>query len=120
MTDFYVYIHRKATDGEIFYVGKGQGNRAKAINPTQETRDRMSEAQKGKKRSMESIAKASRSNMGRKPTEETLEKLRKPKSAEHRKNISLGRKGIVFTEEHKKALRIATIAFNQNNKAVVL
>lgn len=26
--DFYVYLHRKATTGEIFYVGKGQGNRA--------------------------------------------------------------------------------------------
>lgn len=28
MTDFYVYIHRKATTGEIFYVGKGCENRA--------------------------------------------------------------------------------------------
>jgi hypothetical protein len=26
--DFYVYLHRKATTGEIFYIGKGQGNRA--------------------------------------------------------------------------------------------
>jgi hypothetical protein len=26
--DFYVYAHRKATTGEIFYVGKGYGNRA--------------------------------------------------------------------------------------------
>jgi len=28
MTDFYVYVHRKATTGEIFYVGKGKGKRA--------------------------------------------------------------------------------------------
>ena len=28
MTDFYVYIHRKATTGEVFYVGKGHGDRA--------------------------------------------------------------------------------------------
>jgi hypothetical protein len=28
MQDFYVYIHRKATTGEVFYVGKGQGDRA--------------------------------------------------------------------------------------------
>lgn len=28
MTDFYVYVHRKATTGEIFYVGKGTGYRA--------------------------------------------------------------------------------------------
>jgi hypothetical protein len=26
--DFYVYVHRKATTGEIFYVGKGYGDRA--------------------------------------------------------------------------------------------
>lgn len=28
MTDFYVYLHRKATTGAVFYVGKGQGSRA--------------------------------------------------------------------------------------------
>lgn len=28
MTDFYVYVHRKATNGQIFYVGKGSGSRA--------------------------------------------------------------------------------------------
>jgi hypothetical protein len=28
MKDFYVYVHRRATTGEIFYVGKGRGNRA--------------------------------------------------------------------------------------------
>jgi hypothetical protein len=26
--DYYVYAHRKATTGEVFYVGKGYGNRA--------------------------------------------------------------------------------------------
>jgi hypothetical protein len=26
--DFYVYLHRKATTGEVFYVGKGEGRRA--------------------------------------------------------------------------------------------
>lgn len=30
--DFYVYIHRKATTGEVFYVGKGQKNRAWVVH----------------------------------------------------------------------------------------
>lgn len=29
MSDYYVYLHRKATTGEVFYVGKGKGRRAK-------------------------------------------------------------------------------------------
>lgn len=29
--DFYVYLHRKATTGEVFYVGKGKGDRALSI-----------------------------------------------------------------------------------------
>jgi hypothetical protein len=29
MKNFYVYVHRRATTGEIFYVGKGSGYRAK-------------------------------------------------------------------------------------------
>lgn len=28
---YYVYVHRKQTDGSVFYVGKGTGNRAYAI-----------------------------------------------------------------------------------------
>lgn len=28
MSEYYVYIHKKPTTGEIFYVGKGSGNRA--------------------------------------------------------------------------------------------
>lgn len=27
---FYVYVHRRATDGEVFYVGKGHGKRAQS------------------------------------------------------------------------------------------
>lgn len=28
ITDYYVYVHRRASDGSVFYVGKGTGNRA--------------------------------------------------------------------------------------------
>ena len=28
MTCYYVYLHRKKTTGEVFYVGKGSGKRA--------------------------------------------------------------------------------------------
>lgn len=31
MNSFYVYVHRRATDGRIFYVGKGRGRRAHAV-----------------------------------------------------------------------------------------
>lgn len=30
MSDYYVYLHRKADTGEVFYVGKGRGDRATA------------------------------------------------------------------------------------------
>lgn len=29
---FYVYVHRRATDGSVFYVGKGSGNRSRNSN----------------------------------------------------------------------------------------
>ena len=32
MKDFYVYLHRKASTGEVFYVGKGCGRRAWSTN----------------------------------------------------------------------------------------
>lgn len=33
--DFYVYLHRRATDNTVFYVGKGKGSRAWVFGPTQ-------------------------------------------------------------------------------------
>jgi len=32
--DFYVYLHRKATDGTVFYVGKGMGDRYRCTSRT--------------------------------------------------------------------------------------
>ena len=31
---YYLYVHRKATDGSIFYVGKGKGDRWRSTNRT--------------------------------------------------------------------------------------
>ena len=31
MNNFYVYIHKISTTGEVFYIGKGKGDRAKRI-----------------------------------------------------------------------------------------
>lgn len=31
LSHYYVYIHRKATDNEIFYVGKGKNSRCTTI-----------------------------------------------------------------------------------------
>lgn len=31
MNEYYVYLHRKASDGSIFYVGKGKNDRAKTV-----------------------------------------------------------------------------------------
>lgn len=32
MTDFYVYVHRKKATNEVFYVGKGQGDRKSSVD----------------------------------------------------------------------------------------
>lgn len=44
---------------------------------------------------------------GKKLTEETKAKMRKPKSDEARKRMSAARKGIIFSESHKQNLRHA-------------
>ena len=80
-----------------------------------ETRRKMSESARGRIISLEQREKISRSLTGRHPSEETLKKLSavsatrkgKPRSKEICEHISKGRKGIVFTEEHKQKLSAA-------------
>jgi hypothetical protein len=43
-------------------------------------------------------------NKGKKMSEEQKEKLRKPKSAEHKRKISESKKGVKLSEEHKKKI----------------
>jgi hypothetical protein len=57
-------------------------------NVTEETRKKQSDAKKGKKQSPEFILKRTKNLKGLKRSEETKQKMKKPKSEEHRKNIS--------------------------------
>lgn len=93
--------------------------KAKLSNPPEEFRKRLSDAHKGKKLSLDHRDKIRKSNLGRVTSEETLIKLRKPKSKEHCMNISTGRAGIIFTEEHRKSLSRALKAYFENKKVSV-
>jgi len=58
------------------------------------------ESRFGKDKAKNIIDKQVKANTGKKRSEETKEKMRKPKSKEHASNISKGRKGIIFSESH--------------------
>lgn len=53
--------------------------------------------------------------LGGRLSEETKRKLRKPKSKQHAKNISEGRKGIIFSDEHKQNIKNSKIGKNNPN-----
>ena len=79
---------------------------------TEEARRKLSDVNKGKEFSEETRRKLSEANKGKKHgpiSEETKRKLSeahkgKPKSEEHKRNISIAKKGIVLKEETKKKL----------------
>lgn len=58
----------------------------------------------------------SKGNMGKIHSTQTIEKLKKPKTEEHKKNISRGRIGMVFSEEHKINLSKSHIGQTNWNK----
>lgn len=168
---FYVYVHKKATNGSIFYVGKGTGKRShdfkrrnehwkrtankhgvivdviysglteaealslevKTISEigryslvnqtnggeglsglafTNEHRQKISLAHKGKKKSPESIAKMVQKLTGRKLSYEhkqALSKSRKgkPKTPEHIKKVAQSRIGKSHTDVGKQNIRMS-------------
>jgi rubrerythrin len=56
-------------------------------------------------------------NMGGwKWSEDSKNRIRKPKSKEHAKNISRGRKGIIFTDSHIENIRKATTGIEQSEE----
>lgn len=67
----------------------------------------VSKSQIGRKHnptSLETKKKLSEKALGVRKSEETKEKMRKPKDEKHRKNISSARKGIIFSNEHKNEI----------------
>jgi hypothetical protein len=64
------------------------GEGSKGIIFNEETLQKMSEKKIGKKASEETKKKQSLSNIGKKRSEETKKKMSKPKSEEHRKNLT--------------------------------
>lgn len=134
MKDFYVYVHRRASDGRVFYVGKGRKRRAWVKG--RRTRHWQQVVQKhglcvqiavgGLSEvcafSIERmvIAKYGRSNLvnltdggegtsGNVVTEEAKEHLRRVNvgkfvSDETRKKISAANKGRLISEEHRSAV----------------
>jgi len=54
-----------------------------------------------------------------KHTEVTKQKMHKPKSKEHAANISIGRKGIVFSEETRKKMSLAKKGMKSTNKGKI-
>jgi len=66
---------------------------------SQETKNRMRDAKLGKKLSKESVIKRTEKQLGLKRGESTKIKMRKPKSIDHRNNISIGKAKIVLNLE---------------------
>lgn len=77
-----------------------------------DTKLKISKSHKGKKKSPEHISKIIKNLnwSGKRHSEKTKEKMRKPKSVEHRMNMSKARKGKSLPEEWKKKLSDAKLA----------
>lgn len=130
--DFYVYVHRRASDGRVFYVGKGKGKRAgsktsrnqhwhnivqkhgRLVEYVQKNMDEQAAYDLEKKLIAEygrdSLCNLSDGGEGSPGlTEEAKERLRQSRlgkklSEETKRKISESRKGIKLTEDHKKKL----------------
>lgn len=89
----------------------GPGAPGRKFNHSEETISKIKKSNTGKKRtkpiSQETLLKMHLAKMGKAKSEETKAKMRKPKTVEHSKNISIGRKGIEFTQNHKVAISLA-------------
>ena len=78
---------------------------------TEETKKKISLAHKGKKKTPEHLAKVVKNLdwTGKTHSEETKQKMRKPKSEQHCLNMSKARKGEPLSEEHKRKLSEAKL-----------
>jgi hypothetical protein len=88
---------------------------------TDETKKKLSEAQKGKKLSDDTKKKMSEAHKGMKASDDTKKKLSEAHkgvklSDEHRKNISEGRKGMKASDDTKKKISEAMKAYFAKKK----
>lgn len=134
MKDFYVYVHRRASDGRVFYVGKGRNRRAWvkgrrgnhwqhivkkyglcvqiAVSGLDEvcafSIERMIIAKYGRS-NLVNLTDGGEGTSGNVVTEKAKEHLRQVNigrfvSDETRQKISASNKGRTITEEHRKAV----------------
>lgn len=123
------FIDEFLVSNKLFNIAVNARDGATGLPITEETREKMRQAQLGKKRSPESIAKAvlkntglkrsdefrekmSKIRTGMKPSEETIQKLVDSHLGyimpqEQKDKISASNKGKIVTEEHRRNLSIA-------------
>ena len=89
--------HTEETKSKI-----SKANKGKIIS--EEQKRKLSNKQTGKKYSNEAKMKMSESHRGKLKSEETKNKMRKPKSEESKRKMSEARKGKVLSEETKKKI----------------
>jgi group I intron endonuclease len=96
-------------DRSIGFNGSPTAGSRLGMKNSEETRQKLSKAIRGRKLSEEHKRKIGEAALGRKHTEESLKKMSKVKlgkkfSEEHRRNISNGRQGIPFSEETRQKM----------------
>jgi group I intron endonuclease len=108
----------KSNQRDFGYNLTAGGEGCAGCRPSEETRERMSAWQIGRKHSPEALAKRTKSRAGFQHSEATRKKMGdahrgKPFSDERKARIAAALRGKVKSPEHREKLRLAAIARNQ-------
>jgi len=131
----FIKEHDAVKSNDYYNISSGGGTNA-GLKMSEETRKKMSEANKGQKcymygkpKSEETRKKLSLANKGKKLSEETKGKMSesgkgKPKSEQHKQNISLalkGNKSYMYGKHHSKETKdkISKSAIKLNNEQII-